>query len=149
MKELPTRRDIGKYFGYPKCCIEEFEKNRRKRPNKLQRETSKYQGFIPCISCCKLIMEDKIKIDNLIQNRECELPYPNENGKRIEYTMLCRRISRKNTRFKKITKYVVSTYEQDSVLCKIIVNKIIIRRANKKKWMKIKRMKKKKLLIKN
>ena len=143
MKQIPTRRDIGEYYGYPKCCIDAFEKNKLKRPSKLQSKISKSQGFIPCISCCKLIMEDKIKIYNLIQNRECELPYPNDEGKRIEYTLLCRKISLKNTQFnkiKKITKYTESTYEPDSVLCKIIVNKIIRR-------TRIKRCTKKKLLM--
>ena len=141
MKELPTRRDIGKYFGYPKCCIEEFEKNRRKRPNKLQRETSKYQGFIPCISCCKLIMEDKIKIENLIKDRECELSYPNDEGKRIEYTMLCRQISRQHKLLKKIKKHIEFTFDQDSVLYKIIVNKIIIRRKIIKRMEEIQKKK--------
>lgn len=131
IKQIPTRRDLGEYFGYPKCCIDEFE-NKLHRASKLQRKISKSQGFIPCISCCKLIMEDKIKIDKLIINRECELPYPNQEGKRIEYTRLCRNISFKNTQLKKITKYTESTYEPNSVLCKIIVNKII-RRAHVRK----------------
>jgi len=141
MKQIPNRRDIGEYYGYPKCCIDAFEKNKYKRPSKLQSKISKFQGFIPCISCCKLIMEDKIKIYNLIQNRECELPYPNDEGKRIEYTMLCKKISLKNTQFKKITKYVKSTYEPESVLYKIIVNKIIrrsrIKRCTKKKLLNL------------
>ena len=141
MKQIPNRRDIGEYYGYPKCCIEEFEKNKLKRPSKLQSKISKFQGFIPCISCCKLIMEDKIKIYNLIQNRECELPFPNDEGKRIEYTMLCRGISRQHKLLKKINKHVEFTYKQDynSLLYRILVNKIIIRRGIIKK---MKRMKK-------
>ena len=141
MKQIPTRRDIGEYYGYPKCCIEGFEKNKLKRPSKLQSKIAKSQGFIPCMSCCKLIIEDEIKIENLIKNRECELPFPNDEGKRIEYTMLCKKISLKNTQFKKITKYVKSTYEPESVLYKIIVNKIIrrsrIKRCTKKKLLNL------------
>ena len=50
---------------------------------------------------------------NLIQNRECELSYPNDKGVRCEYTLLCRAITRQHKLLKKIKKHVEFTNDLD------------------------------------
>jgi len=79
MNKISSQHDIGNYYGYPKCCIKDFEKILQ-RPNNLQCKISKHSGFIPCMICCQLIIKDKIKIEDLIQNRICKIPFPNGTG---------------------------------------------------------------------
>ena len=69
------RKSLGNYYGYPECCIKDFKKIQR--PNKLQIKISNKSGFIPCMMCCQLIINDEIKIKHLIQNRKCKIPFPN------------------------------------------------------------------------
>lgn len=62
---------IGRYYGYPDCCIAAF-------PNKSNREVSihQHQGFLPCEKCAERIKKGEIKIEDLIQNRQQSTPYP-------------------------------------------------------------------------
>ena len=138
VKPLLTCRETGTYFGYPECCILAFVNKQKKfaRPNKTQCKIGKHKGFIPCMPCCRLIMQGHICIEDLIQNRECELSYPNDSGKRILHSHICKSIIRKNNHLRKIYKQVIINVEQDynSVLNKILINKIIIRRERIRIW---------------
>lgn len=70
----------GKYFGYPECCIDAF--SNRKFLNSHtdeQKEVSNGTGFIPCQKHALEILAGKIKIDDLITNRECKFPFPQES----------------------------------------------------------------------
>ena len=133
MKKIPTVRDKGKYYGYPRCCIKSFEKHWGP-PKPVQSKIANRRGFIPCMACCKLIIDDKIKIEDLIKNRECELSFPNGAGKRILFGRVAGWISQNNIQYKKITKCVKFTHDQDynSVLSRILINKIIKRRSLEK-----------------
>ena len=129
VKQIHIPCDRGKYYGYPECCIKAF--GRFIRPHPLQLEVTNHGGFVPCLRCSKLIIDGKIKIEDLIQNRECELPYPNGDGKRIQFSNVAGWISQNNSKYINITKRVKLTDEHDynSVLSRILINRIIIRRA--------------------
>ena len=132
VKPLLTCQETGLYFGYPECCVVAFVNKKKKfiGPNKTQKKIGKKRGFIPCMPCCRLIMKGHICIEDLIQNRECELSYPNDNGKRILQSRVCKSIIYKNNHLRKIYKHSGISVEQDynSILNKILINKIIIRR---------------------
>lgn len=75
-----AQQENGIYFGYPKCCIEAFIN--RKYLNEHtdeQRQAADGTGFIPCQNHSLQILAGDIKIADLISNRQCEFPFPQEN----------------------------------------------------------------------
>lgn len=74
--------EVGKYFGYPICCITSFEniQNNAGRRTAEQAYLTAIQGtgFTPCPKHAKEIVEGKITIESLIINRMCPLPFPEE-----------------------------------------------------------------------
>jgi hypothetical protein len=89
IKIRKTYADIystGKYYGYPKCCINDFVMNHynNKTSSKLQELAGGYTGYVPCIKCSKLILYEKTKIEDIIKNRIYKKPFPideeNDNG---------------------------------------------------------------------
>ncbi len=62
---------LGRYFGYPDCCIEAFPYKSNNDP-----KIHKHQGFKPCEKCAKRIYSGEIKIEDLIKNRKQSTPYP-------------------------------------------------------------------------
>lgn len=67
---------LGRYYGYPECCINAFCKttNLTKEQQKVHGGT----GFIPCPQHSIEILNGAIKIEDLIVNRQCEKEFPNE-----------------------------------------------------------------------
>jgi hypothetical protein len=65
---------LGKFYGYPDCCIYDFVNKIR---TKEQIKASKYSGFIPCVKHAEEILAKKIKIEDLISNRVCKSEFPN------------------------------------------------------------------------
>lgn len=81
----PENWDIhGKYFGYPKCCIDWFvtvNKTHARSVSILNRypRASRligHSGFIPCEKHLKLIESGKVKYTSLICNRQHVQPFP-------------------------------------------------------------------------
>lgn len=70
-------RSYGNYFGYPKCCINDFVKMviEDKTPGRIQEKVGEYTGFIPCSYCSWRILTKNVKLDDLIQNRTCNEPF--------------------------------------------------------------------------
>lgn len=65
----------GRYFGYPDCCIRDFESRSRapKEPRKLHGT-----GYIPCPTCNMKSEEELIQaIDT---KRQHDKPFPNDIG---------------------------------------------------------------------
>lgn len=77
-----TTEEVGRYFGYPICCISSYEKilaNGGKRTaEQAYLSIVNNSGFIPCHEHSKQILEGKITIESLINNRICPLPFPEE-----------------------------------------------------------------------
>lgn len=78
--------EIGKKLGYPQCCIDEFcdqppEYLRKHDPtftDSLRYQASKiddkFTGFIPCVKHAKMILEEEIKLEELIEFRDPSYP---------------------------------------------------------------------------
>lgn len=69
-------RERGAYYGYPSCCVNAFV--RRPMNAGFTEDEEKYSkaGFLPCKKHLKMIKQGKIQIEDLIQNRECNTPFP-------------------------------------------------------------------------
>ena len=68
-----TWQSNGKYYGYPRCCIDSFCS--RNRINKDQSKAHQNTGFIPCPEHAKLIVSGELKLSDLIKNRVCKDPF--------------------------------------------------------------------------
>lgn len=80
---------MGKFFGYPDCCIDFFvnrvknmglagdDEEKFKKAYELHSSQEKYiHGFIPCVECAKKYPPGKE--GELISNRTSSYTYPNE-----------------------------------------------------------------------
>lgn len=87
-------RTIGEFFGYPECCTSHFiarldaaRKNPfdRSKMKDVHAEHSNLHGtgFVTCNKHSLEVLEGKIKVEGLIINRKADLPFPQENSKRI------------------------------------------------------------------
>jgi hypothetical protein len=65
---------LGKYYGYPKCCIDSFILDIKRTRN--QRYVHKGLGFIPCNNCATKIMNGENTIEQLIKNRIFSKEFP-------------------------------------------------------------------------
>ena len=88
LTDYTDKRAIGKYYGYPECCIEFFmtimvNKEFGKKAQ-INRKVSNDTGFIPCTKHAEQILEKKITLENILYNRQCETKFPNDNGKLIQ-----------------------------------------------------------------
>jgi hypothetical protein len=61
----------GDYFGYPKCCIKSFIGfiNGKKKRDPIQNQASHPEGFVPCVKHAKQIIQKKVKVIDLLENR--------------------------------------------------------------------------------
>jgi len=65
---------LGKYYGYPKCCIDSFIVDTKR--TQTQRYVNKGLGFIPCNNCATKIMNGENTIEELIKNRIFSKAFP-------------------------------------------------------------------------
>jgi hypothetical protein len=65
---------LGKFYGYPDCCINQFinKITNYEKHTKDQIKVSKYKGFIPCKYHTKLILDGKMILEDLINDRKCK-----------------------------------------------------------------------------
>lgn len=72
----------GDYFGYPRCCQNEFYEILCKTKDKTekQQKAANGTGFIPCVKHTEEILTGKLKIEDLIlPTRKHPKPFPNKN----------------------------------------------------------------------
>ncbi len=72
---------IGKYYGYPDCCIKAFDLNKKK----LKHDKFFGSGFLPCPDCFNKDISDIIQYIN--NNRICSIPF-NLNSKISIYSII-------------------------------------------------------------
>lgn len=83
IKKHLTTEENGVYYGYPLCCIKNFQDNllqpgrERNEIYKLNINVSKNTGFIPCNEHTQQILDNKIVLEDLIVMRKCGFPFPN------------------------------------------------------------------------
>jgi len=65
---------LGRHFGYPECCIEEFGsvKNTGRKLNGT--------GFVPCVACDEKKTSEEL-INEINERRKHALPFPHSNFK--------------------------------------------------------------------
>ncbi len=69
-----SKVSLGKYYGYPKCCIQYFMHNILscgRRHTRMQLRVSRGSGFIPCPRCAWKIHTEQTTLEGLITNRIC------------------------------------------------------------------------------
>lgn len=69
-------RMLGEYFGYPKCCIDSFCDESKERTAYQKAVKSLGYGFVPCEDCARLVVEGRVEVQDLIQNRICISEFP-------------------------------------------------------------------------
>ncbi len=73
--------ELGKYLGYPECCIKQFMEDGPSYKLRIAkfpglRELLNGAGFVPCDVCVNKLMVKEVRLDDLIQNRQCPIPFP-------------------------------------------------------------------------
>ncbi len=68
-------RQLGMYYGYPSCCIEEFIMNNVYEKG-CSLITAAYGGFVPCQKHTQMILNKKINIRDLIGKRSSQYEFP-------------------------------------------------------------------------
>ena len=76
--------DLGRYFGYPECCIADFLKRletfqKTSKSPKVHRKLNG-SGYVPCAECAKLSRETLIA--NIETNRIHDQPFPKDGHRR-------------------------------------------------------------------
>ncbi len=66
----------GTFYGYPHCCIEQFIDTFGIQPCNPKRLAGSSTGFIPCLIHSKQILNGKLRLKDLIQNRQCVKSFP-------------------------------------------------------------------------
>ena len=73
--------NMGKEFGYPQCCIDQFcSGNDFGQNDKLNKQYHIHQGygFIPCDKHAEMIDKGDITLESLIDSRTHPIPFPND-----------------------------------------------------------------------
>lgn len=67
----------GKYYGYPKCCIKQFDNDLKTGicyVNRTDRIKASKNGFIPCDNHALLINKGFVTITSILVKRLCPRP---------------------------------------------------------------------------
>lgn len=76
-------RILGRYFGFPECCIDEFIEYITGEKNPFERETRKLEGtgYIPCVECNKKSVGELI--DQIEKSRTYHRPFPEHREEEV------------------------------------------------------------------
>ena len=83
--ELVTWEDMGKYFGYPTCCIASFVRLEHRDDRGLSDRPLIGTGFVPCKICSQTKTAEQLEAE-IALNRECPLPFPEDMFDELEVT---------------------------------------------------------------
>lgn len=75
-------RKLGKYLGYPDCCVTWFIERNTYELTIEQEAVHGGMGFVPCPECAKKVSKETIH--TLIKGRQCPTPFPIFKGKERE-----------------------------------------------------------------
>jgi hypothetical protein len=69
---------VGKFYGYPDCCIKEFLVNASQMlPPEGVRKQAAHRGFVPCENHSRELLQLKVSYSGLLKNRICPMPLDN------------------------------------------------------------------------
>lgn len=80
--------NLGKLFGYPQCCIDQFTEEFYTHQFPALNRIAKYplislflkEGFVPCNNHVEKILLGEIKLEDLITDRDPRLfPFPDDS----------------------------------------------------------------------
>lgn len=80
---------MGKYYGYPDCCIQYFIKKASAGSfeNSFEQDAvHKNTGFTPCQDCAERIVKGETTLHELIKDRQHHLPFP-RSDEYFEYSI--------------------------------------------------------------
>lgn len=81
----PTAEDMGRYYGYPQCCIEHFQQRWSMSPFEraidLADQPLRFTGYVACIDCRTTKTVDEL-IETIESRRECPQPFRSTLGYR-------------------------------------------------------------------
>lgn len=71
-------RMLGEYFGYPSCCVDYFCNDLFQTRITAHQKAVKSlgYGFVPCEDCARKVVEGRVGVQDLIQNRICNTEFP-------------------------------------------------------------------------
>jgi hypothetical protein len=74
---------LGLHFGYPPCCIEQYQRRILKSHKSLYDELLPKvgidnTGFIPCIDHLMLLVSKSITIEEVLKDRKCQHVFPKQ-----------------------------------------------------------------------
>jgi len=67
---------LGEHLGYPKCCIDSFWQTMGAVNNPKGAQAGNHTGFIPCPICADKVLNNTVKLEELITNRIHEIAFP-------------------------------------------------------------------------
>jgi len=87
-EDFDVRKIIGIYYGYPQCCIDSFFDPfvPAFMRDPIQREVAAGTGFFPCVKHANEVAEGKIKLEDLITDRSCDLLFPEQDDEDMTHT---------------------------------------------------------------
>ncbi len=81
--KIPWKKyQTGDYYGYPRCCQNDFYEIlcRKKDKTEEQQKAGNGTGFLPCVKHTEEILTEKIKLEDLIlPTRKHPKPFPNKH----------------------------------------------------------------------
>lgn len=77
-KNYKIMYETGKYYGYPKCCINDFvlRTHNDQTHDHNQELAGQWSGYVPCIKCSEKIVTNNSEIKHLIKDRKCKTSFP-------------------------------------------------------------------------
>ena len=72
----------GEYFGYPKCCVDQFVEDiiNCNKISDLRENAGQGTGFIPCDEHANLVVNCGKPLKSLINGRACPTAFPHEDS---------------------------------------------------------------------
>lgn len=74
LTEADLDRDMGRYWGYPECCIDHFSALEGPMSDD-QRAASQRTGFVPCPDCTRLVLAGKPLHELILPSRQAKKPF--------------------------------------------------------------------------
>lgn len=105
-EDISHRIIFGIYYGYPDCCIIDFNT----QTSKNARLRAMYCGFVICPKHARKVLLGKVRVSNLIRNRisKCKFPHQEPITVFVKSMKKIKHKIRKLNRYKKLRKFILN-----------------------------------------